>query len=386
MTDMLALSHRELGALVVAVCFAASLNVYATVVRSDCSRGQPESLALIESWWVIGMCAAIWLIVSLRIRRRAWTGVERAADVRARPAAGLIATPPPNRSHPPRRSWPRRPGSLIALAAHGNKLAMRTTVTASPEPFSNIAQPRRERDRNRTDVVRDAPSVRRVRSRSPSSWQSCSCGDLAGLRRLVAQAHLPRRERSQVLECTGAPSGDAVSVIRTNFVCTGANVMIVVAPLPCPSAALVTTRRPSNFDLVGARINHRRGRLHWRIVGCRGRRHVTCRGRGICARATATRAAGAAASTAAAATAASATAAARRELDLGQRRRRGHLDLESHAGVLRRARVPSGQAECVPGVRGVVTCRHLPGVIDEHRRERRGQLIDCPLLRPAGRR
>jgi hypothetical protein len=40
------------------------------------------------------------------------------------------------------------------------------------------------------------------------------------------------------IDHTGAPSGDAVCVMRTNFACTGANVMIVVAPLPCPSATL----------------------------------------------------------------------------------------------------------------------------------------------------
>jgi len=142
---MLALSHRDLAALVVAVCFASGLNVYATVVtlgllaRSG-ALALPEPLALIESWWVIGGCAAIWLIDFFADKTPGvdlvWNVLQTFVRV---PAAGLIAYAAATPLSPAAQLAAAAAGSLIALAAHGGKLAMRTTVTASPEPFSNIA-------------------------------------------------------------------------------------------------------------------------------------------------------------------------------------------------------------------------------------------------------
>ena len=45
-----------------------------------------------------------------------------------------------------------------------------------------------------------------------------------------------RYKRNCWIDSGGAFSGDAVCVRRTNFACTGLNVMIVGVPEPCPSA------------------------------------------------------------------------------------------------------------------------------------------------------
>lgn len=142
MTD---LSSRELAALVVAVCFAAGLNVYATVVTLGLlSRFDvlvlPEPLAVIESWWVIGPCAAIWIIDFFADKTPGvdlvWNALQTFVRV---PAAGLIAYAAATPLSPSAQLMAAAAGALIALVAHGGKLALRTTVTASPEPFSNVA-------------------------------------------------------------------------------------------------------------------------------------------------------------------------------------------------------------------------------------------------------
>jgi hypothetical protein len=55
------------------------------------------------------------------------------------PIAALVAYQASSHLTPQMQILATSVGAVIALAAHGSKTALRTAVTPSPEPFSNIA-------------------------------------------------------------------------------------------------------------------------------------------------------------------------------------------------------------------------------------------------------
>ena len=140
----LPLPGQELVALIVAVSFAAGLNVYATVATLGLLAHAgvlvlPASLHLLESWWVIGASAALFGVEFFADKVPAFDLVWNALHTFIRvPVAALLAWRATATLSPGEQLLATLLGGLIALAAHGGKTAARAAVTSSPEPFSNI--------------------------------------------------------------------------------------------------------------------------------------------------------------------------------------------------------------------------------------------------------
>jgi len=135
----------ELAGLIVAVSFAAGLNVYATVATLGLLTHAgllelPAGLHLVSNWWVIGACGALFAIEFFADKIPAfdlfWNALHTFVRV---PAASLIAFGATSQLSPEKQLLAALAGGAIALAAHGGKTAVRAAVTPSPEPFSNFA-------------------------------------------------------------------------------------------------------------------------------------------------------------------------------------------------------------------------------------------------------
>jgi Domain of unknown function (DUF4126) len=138
-------SGNHLSALVVASCFAAGLNVYATVATLGILARThtitlPPSLDLVTSWWVIGACVALYVIEFVADKIPAidlvWNALQTFVRV---PVAALLAYAAAGNLSLPEQLLTSILGGGVALVAHGGKTAARIAVTPSPEPFSNIA-------------------------------------------------------------------------------------------------------------------------------------------------------------------------------------------------------------------------------------------------------
>lgn len=135
----------ELVGLLIAVSFAAGLNVYATVATLGLlSHAQllelPPGLHLLNSWWVIGASLALFGVELFADKIPAfdlfWNALHTFVRV---PVAALIAYGATSQLSPEMQMLATIAGGLIALAAHGGKTAARVAVTPSPEPVSNFA-------------------------------------------------------------------------------------------------------------------------------------------------------------------------------------------------------------------------------------------------------
>jgi len=139
------LPGAELVALLVAVSFAAGLNVYATVATLGLLAhtgwlALPQQLHLLENWWVIGASAALFGVEFFADKVPAFDLVWNALHTFIRvPAAALLAYQASGSLSPQEQMLATIAGGLIALAAHGGKTGVRAVVTPSPEPFSNMA-------------------------------------------------------------------------------------------------------------------------------------------------------------------------------------------------------------------------------------------------------
>jgi hypothetical protein len=141
----LSLPPNQLTALVLAVSFSAGLNVYLTVavlgllVRAG-TLELPASLHSVASWWVIVPCLALFAIEfvadKIPIFDLVWNALQTFVRV---PIAALLAYGATSQLSPEMQAMATLLGGAIALAAHGGKIAARTAVSHSPEPFSNIA-------------------------------------------------------------------------------------------------------------------------------------------------------------------------------------------------------------------------------------------------------
>ena len=131
--------------MLVATSFAAGLNVYATVLTLGVLGRYgvvtlPLSLRPLQSWWVIGTAAALFLVEFIGDKIPAFDLLWNALHTFIRvPIAALLSYLASDQLSPEMRLFCTILGGLIALAAHGGKTALRTVVTASPEPLSNIA-------------------------------------------------------------------------------------------------------------------------------------------------------------------------------------------------------------------------------------------------------
>jgi len=136
---------NEIVAILAGACFAAGLNVYATVAtlgllaRADVAP-LPPSLHLLESWWVIGISGVMFVIEFFADKIPAFDLIWNALQTFIRiPIAALLAYGATAQLSPAAQIAGALIGALIALAAHGGKTAARAAVTPSPEPVSNFA-------------------------------------------------------------------------------------------------------------------------------------------------------------------------------------------------------------------------------------------------------
>ena len=135
----------DLVGLIVAVSFAAGLNVYATIATLGLLAHAglldlPSGLHLLSSWWVIAASGALFAVEFFADKIPAfdlfWNALHTFVRV---PIAALIAYGATSQLSPEKQLLAALAGGAIALAAHGGKTAARVAVTPSPEPVSNIA-------------------------------------------------------------------------------------------------------------------------------------------------------------------------------------------------------------------------------------------------------
>jgi Domain of unknown function (DUF4126) len=135
----------DLVGLIVAVSFAAGLNMYATVATLGLLSHAgwidlPSGLHLLTSWWVIGAAVILFCIELVADKIPAFDLLWNALHTFIRvPAAALIAYGATSHLAPEKQLLATLVGGAIALAAHGGKTAARVAVTPSPEPLSNLA-------------------------------------------------------------------------------------------------------------------------------------------------------------------------------------------------------------------------------------------------------
>lgn len=138
-------SPANITALVVAASFAGGLNIYATVLTLGVLARThwvtlPPGLEGIGSLWVMVTCGLLFAIEFFADKIPGfdviWNGLQTVVRI---PVAGLIAYHASAQLSPPMQLLATAMGAGIALAAHSSKTLMRTAVTPSPEPVSNIA-------------------------------------------------------------------------------------------------------------------------------------------------------------------------------------------------------------------------------------------------------
>jgi Domain of unknown function (DUF4126) len=138
------LPNEEIVAMLVAVSFAAGLNVYATVATLGLLAHTrwltlPAGLHAVGNWWVIGACAALFAVEFFADKVPAFDLIWNALHTFIRvPVAGLLAYEATRQLSPEKQLLATLLGAAIALAAHGGKMAARAAVTPSPEPLSNV--------------------------------------------------------------------------------------------------------------------------------------------------------------------------------------------------------------------------------------------------------
>jgi hypothetical protein len=138
------LPTNELVAMLVAISFAAGLNVYATVATLGLLGHfgllhLPDQLHLLDNWWIIAASIVLFAVEFFADKVLAFDLIWNAVHTFIRvPIAALLAYAATSHLSPEKQLLATALGGVIALAAHGGKTAIRAAVTPSPEPISNI--------------------------------------------------------------------------------------------------------------------------------------------------------------------------------------------------------------------------------------------------------
>ncbi len=139
------MSEPQIVAFLVAVGFAAGLNVYATTaVLGLLGRAGllvlPGSLGAVESWWVIGACVGLWAVEFIADKIPAFDVVWNLGSSLVRiPIAAVIGYAGAADLDPSLQMMASAAGAVLAALAASGKAATHASVAPSPEPFSNIA-------------------------------------------------------------------------------------------------------------------------------------------------------------------------------------------------------------------------------------------------------
>ena len=137
-------SPTNLAALIIAACFAAGLNVYATLLTLGLlAHAQwialPSGLEMLGSWWVIGVSGVLFAAEFVADKTPGldllWNGLHTFVRV---PIAALLAYGASGHLSPPMQLVAAAMGAAVAMIAHSSKTAARAVVSTSPEPLSNI--------------------------------------------------------------------------------------------------------------------------------------------------------------------------------------------------------------------------------------------------------
>jgi len=138
------LDPREIIAFLVAVSFAAGLNASGTVVVLGLMArlgvlALPGDLNMLASWWVIGGAGLLFLVEvvadKVPLFDLVWNVLQTFVRV---PVAGVLAYAATPSLDPMWQGAAVAIGAGLALLAHTLKTTLRTAVSASPEPASNI--------------------------------------------------------------------------------------------------------------------------------------------------------------------------------------------------------------------------------------------------------
>ncbi len=138
-------SSQEIVAIAAGASFAAGLNVYATVATLGLLAHAgvvqlPPALHLLQGWPVIAVAGALFVIEFFADKIPAFDLIWNALHTFVRvPVAALLAYGATTHLSPGAQIAAASAAALIALAAHGGKMAARAAVTPSPEPLSNLA-------------------------------------------------------------------------------------------------------------------------------------------------------------------------------------------------------------------------------------------------------
>jgi uncharacterized protein DUF4126 len=144
MLDVLKIPPAELFSLLVAIGFAAGLNLYATVavlglLARFAHLPLPPGLQLLAGWPIIAASTALFFIEFFADKIPAFDLIWNALHTFIRvPVAGLLAYRATSQLSPEHQLLATLVGAAVALIAHSGKTAARAAVTPSPEPFSNI--------------------------------------------------------------------------------------------------------------------------------------------------------------------------------------------------------------------------------------------------------
>lgn len=134
----------QLVALIIAVSFAAGLNVYATVATLGLLAHTkylvlPPQLDALSDWWVIGAALVLFAVGFVADKIPALDLVWNALHTFIRvPVAALMAYQATASLSLGAQLAATLMGGAIALIAHGGKTAAHAAIAPSPEPFSNI--------------------------------------------------------------------------------------------------------------------------------------------------------------------------------------------------------------------------------------------------------
>jgi len=145
MLGVLKIPPAELFALLVAIGFAAGLNLYATVAVLGLMAHfghlpLPAGLQILQGWPVIAASTALFGIEFVADKIPAFDLLWNALHTFIRiPVAGLMAYRATSQLSPEHQLLAALLGAAVAFIAHGGKTAARAAVSPSPEPFSNIS-------------------------------------------------------------------------------------------------------------------------------------------------------------------------------------------------------------------------------------------------------
>ena len=142
---MLGITSTSITAIIIALSFAAGLNLYATVGALGLMARLhwvvlPPGLDALAHTWIIAAATLLFAIEFVADKIPGFDLIWNALHTFVRvPAAALLAYAAGEHLSPELHVFVTCLGAVVAVIAHTGKTALRVAVTPSPEPVSNIA-------------------------------------------------------------------------------------------------------------------------------------------------------------------------------------------------------------------------------------------------------